>query len=87
MFSLEQIGESVEGRSIHHLRVGSGPTAVLLWSQMHGDEPTATAALFDIFKYLDTHRDDAEVRRMLSQPVAAFRADVESGRRRALSAA
>ena len=67
MFSLEQIGESVEGRSIHHLRVGSGPTAVLLWSQMHGDEPTATAALFDIFKYLETHRDDAEVRRMLSR--------------------
>jgi len=67
MFSLEQIGESVEGRSIHHLRAGSGQTAVLLWSQMHGDEPTATAALFDVLHYLETHRDDADVRRILSQ--------------------
>jgi hypothetical protein len=67
MFSLEQIGESVEGRSIHHLRVGNGQTPVLLWSQMHGDEPTATAALFDILNYLEGHRDDASVRRMLSQ--------------------
>ncbi|MDQ3418589.1 MAG: hypothetical protein M3541_07360, partial [Acidobacteriota bacterium] len=24
MFSMEQLGRSVEGRSIHHLRVGSG---------------------------------------------------------------
>jgi hypothetical protein len=67
LFSLEQIGQSVEGRSIHHLRVGSGQTPVLLWSQMHGDEPSATAALFDIFEYLDTHRDDADVRRMLKE--------------------
>ena len=41
MFSMEQLGQSVEGRSIHHLRVGTGGTAILLWSQMHGDEPTA----------------------------------------------
>jgi hypothetical protein len=67
IFSLEQIGESVEGRSIHHLRAGSGQTSVLLWSQMHGDEPTATAALFDVLNYLASHREDAGVRRMLSQ--------------------
>jgi hypothetical protein len=67
LFSMEQIGESVEGRSINHIRVGSGSTRVLLWSQMHGDEPTATAALFDIFEYLSKHRDDAPVRRILSQ--------------------
>jgi hypothetical protein len=33
---------------------------------MHGDEPTATAAMFDIFEYLRVHRDDPAVRRMLS---------------------
>jgi hypothetical protein len=46
--------------------VGRGSRRVLLWSQMHGDEPTATAALFDIFEYLDRHRDSDSVRRMLS---------------------
>lgn len=24
-----------------------------MWSQMHGDEPTATAALFDIFNFIN----------------------------------
>jgi hypothetical protein len=67
MFSMEQIGESVEGRSINHLRVGSGPMPILLWSQMHGDEPTATAALFDVYEYLARHRDEPPVRRILTQ--------------------
>jgi hypothetical protein len=66
MFSIEEIGRSIEGRSIHHLWTGSGPTPVLLWSQMHGDEPTATAALFDVYEYLSKHRDDPAVRRILS---------------------
>ena len=39
-------------------RVGTGPIRVLLWSQMHGDEPTATSALFDLFEYLRRHRDE-----------------------------
>lgn len=67
LFTLEQIGESVEGRSINHLRAGSGRTGVLLWSQMHGDEPTATAALFDLFEYLRRHHDEPSVKRMLSE--------------------
>jgi hypothetical protein len=32
---------------------------------MHGDEPTATSALFDLFEYLRRHRDDPAVARML----------------------
>jgi hypothetical protein len=48
-YVLEKVGESLEGRSINLLTVGQGPFRVLLWSQMHGDEPTATAALFDLF--------------------------------------
>ena len=67
LFTLEQIGESVEGRSLNHIRVGTGPMPILLWSQMHGDEPTATSALFDLFEYLSRHREDAVVRRILSQ--------------------
>ena len=65
-FSVERVGESVEGRSISLVRVGTGKLHVLLWSQMHGDEPTATAALFDIFEYLRRHASDDVVRRMLT---------------------
>ena len=39
---------------------------MLLWSQMHGDEATATAALFDIFEFLRRHREDPTVRDILS---------------------
>ena len=39
-----EIGQSSEGRSIYRLQYGQGPIKILLWSQMHGDEPTATMA-------------------------------------------
>ena len=67
LFSMEKIGESGEGRAINYVRVGSGPTSVLLWSQMHGDEPTATSALFDVFEYFRRHRHDAVAQRILSK--------------------
>ncbi|MCG6922111.1 MAG: hypothetical protein LJF15_13660 [Acidobacteria bacterium] len=50
--SVEQVGRSVEGRAIHLLILGSGPRRVLLWSQMHGDEPSATPALLDIADFV-----------------------------------
>jgi zinc carboxypeptidase len=65
-FILERVGSSLEGRSINMITAGQGRTRVLLWSQMHGDEPTATAALFDVFAYLDRHRTDEAVRRIMS---------------------
>jgi hypothetical protein len=58
LFQVEEIGTSVEGRSINHLSFGGGPLDVLLWSQMHGDEPTATAALFDVFEQFRRHRGE-----------------------------
>lgn len=66
LVQVEKIAESVEGRSIHHVTVGTGSIRVLLWSQMHGDEPTATSALLDIFDYIRRHRDEPVVRRILS---------------------
>jgi hypothetical protein len=67
LFTVQRIGESIEGRSLSHVTIGSGASPVLLWSQMHGDEATATAALFDVFEYLRRHRSDPTVQRMLSQ--------------------
>jgi hypothetical protein len=51
LFKNEVLGTSTQGRSIHHLTIGQGKTKVLLWSQMHGDESTATMALFDVFNF------------------------------------
>jgi len=65
LFSLESIGRSVEGRAIYHVAFGRGPLHVLLWSQMHGDEPTATSALLDLLELVRARRDDAAVARLL----------------------
>ena len=58
-----EIGRSVEGRPIRAVTYGSGPTTVLLWSQMHGDESTATMALADVIAWLaDSHRSSDPLR-------------------------
>ncbi len=56
-FQVTFLGNSIEGRSISMISIGSGKTNVLLWSQMHGDESTATMAIFDIFNYLKTNKE------------------------------
>ena len=67
LFTLEEAGRSLEGRSIPLLMCGKGPTRILFWSQMHGDESTATLALMDIFYFLSTNRgfDDLLARTLL----------------------
>jgi len=50
-FAAKIIGTSAEQRSILMYTVGTGPTKILLWSQMHGDEPTATMALMDLLSF------------------------------------
>ncbi len=50
-FQIETLGKSVEGREIFTILFGRGKTNILAWSQMHGDEPTATAALFDLINF------------------------------------
>jgi hypothetical protein len=54
-YRLRVLGKSNEGRNIYGVTMGTGPVSVLLWSQMHGDEPTATMALFDIFRFMQRH--------------------------------
>ena len=67
LFSSETIGRSVEGRAIHHVWFGTGATHVLLWSQMHGDEPTATSALFDLMEWVRRNQATVETRRILER--------------------
>jgi hypothetical protein len=59
-FRVEEVGRSMQGRPIRAVRFGRGPTSVLLWSQMHGDESTSTMALADIFRFLADAGGDAE---------------------------
>lgn len=60
-------GRSSEGREIPVVLAGSGPEKVLLWSQMHGDEPTATAALVDLLAFLAENRNEPATAHLLSR--------------------
>ena len=54
---VDEVGRSGQNREIYQMEFGKGKTRIFLWSQMHGDEPTATSALLDIFAYLQKNRD------------------------------
>jgi len=52
LFQVKQVGQSFMQKPIYEIKLGKGPIKVFMWSQMHGDEPTATASLFDFFNYI-----------------------------------
>ncbi len=53
---VEEVGRSFSNREIYQAEFGKGPLKVFLWSQMHGDEPTATSAVIDLLAILRKHR-------------------------------
>lgn len=65
-YTVKKVGESIEGRDLNLISLGTGKRNVFLWSQMHGDEPTATHAIFDIFNFLDSNDFSEEKKEILS---------------------
>ncbi|MCF6352496.1 MAG: peptidase M14 [Cyclobacteriaceae bacterium] len=61
------LGYSNEGRAIKNIRFGTGKTKLLLWSQMHGNESTATRAILDILNFLITDDEFNSFREQLAQ--------------------
>ncbi|MEJ2184304.1 MAG: DUF2817 domain-containing protein [Gemmatimonadota bacterium] len=59
-----EVGRSALGRPLYAVSFGHGPTRVLLWSQMHGNESTATMALADVLRFLAEAPDDPLARRL-----------------------
>lgn len=55
--SVIEAGRSGENREIYQVEWGKGKTRIFMWSQMHGDEPTATSALMDMFYFLQKNRN------------------------------
>lgn len=65
VFEISEIGKSVQQRSVYQVKIGTGKTKILVWSQMHGNEPTTTKGLFDFFNFLAT--DSREANQIKSQ--------------------
>ena len=64
-FKVTKVGESIEGRPLQLISAGEGDVDIFLWSQMHGDESTATMAIFDILNFLDSEAFLEEKEEML----------------------
>ena len=64
---VDETGRSNANREIYQIEWGKGPRRVFLWSQMHGDEPTATSALIDIFTVLQKNRAKNWVKKLESE--------------------
>jgi len=62
---LEEAGRSFDDRPVYLVTLGHGSRTVLLWSQMHGDEPSATPALLDIAHFLLSHAEEQEAAAIL----------------------
>lgn len=50
--NMAQVGSSFLKQPIYQLKFGNGPIKVFAWSQMHGDESTATASILDLVQFL-----------------------------------
>ena len=72
MYTVQKVGKSIRGKNISLISVGTGDVNVFLWSQMHGDEPTATQAIFDIFNFLNSSDFKAEKKELLSKLTLHF---------------
>jgi hypothetical protein len=66
--SISEVGQSIEGRPIHSITWGSGDVHLMFWTQMHGNESTATRAVFD-FLNLIQEEQFAEFFKNLEQQV------------------
>lgn len=62
--AIDEVGLSYEGKSINEYTWGKGTRVAILWSQMHGNEATATYALHDLLLYLQICIEDDWVKEL-----------------------
>ena len=73
MLDVSEIGQTYEGKPIHQIKFGIGPIHICAWSQMHGDEATATMAIADILRLLsNTSKELLQLREKLHQNITLF---------------
>lgn len=69
-YAFEIIGKSFENRPIYKLSVGKGPIKLLFVGQVHGNESTATRAMFDIWKLI--HLEENRFENLLEKTEISF---------------
>ena len=65
LFEIQLLGHSVEDRPIRMVSVGNGDVDVLMWSQMHGNESTATRSIVDLLSFISENYKQKSVNSLL----------------------
>ena len=65
LFEIRLLGHSVEDRPIRMVSIGNGDIDVLMWSQMHGNESTATRSIVDLLSFIAENREQKSVNSLL----------------------
>ena len=65
LFEIQLLGHSVEDRPIRMVSVGHGNVDVLMWSQMHGNESTATRSIVDLLSFIAENSKQKSVNSLL----------------------
>lgn len=68
----ELLGNSIDGRPLYLYSWGKGTTKIFLWSQMHGDESTASLALLDIFNFLMDSSSAKNEKALISEKITLY---------------
>jgi hypothetical protein len=71
-FNIKAVGHSTNGLAINLITWGKGPKKVFLWSQMHGDEATATMSLSDLLNFLSRPGQFQQIRNLLSEQCTLY---------------
>lgn len=73
IFKISILGHSERGTPIHKIEMGTGSIKIVLWSQMHGDESTATKSMFDLFNYIQKeYLNSVQLRNLLKKCTLIF---------------
>ncbi|MFZ0455191.1 MAG: M14 family zinc carboxypeptidase [Ignavibacteriaceae bacterium] len=72
IFSVNKAGSSIQGRDIFLIKIGNGKKKIFLWSQMHGDESTATMAIFDIFNFFNAGDEFDDIKKSILKKTTIY---------------
>ncbi len=72
IFEKKLLGKSFEDRAIYLFRAGKGKTKIILWSQMHGNEPISTQGLLDFMFFLQKNDKNNKLREQILSNCTIF---------------
>ena len=71
-FNISVCGHSFENREIYLIQYGHGETKIFFWSQMHGNEATATRSLFDFMNFLSAKDEFDDFRETIKSKFSIY---------------